>query len=95
MPLVLIMKMLVNILIDMGMDQSLSMLESTVAKVVKLERVKPKSTFVPIDERIVCFAFLPSQGVSIFGNFAQHNLLVGYDLKKEVISFKPTDCSKH
>jgi len=50
------------------------------------------STFFPIEEGIMCFSFLLSQGPSIFGNLAQHNLLVGYDLQKNIISFKPIDC---
>ncbi|CAA7027283.1 unnamed protein product [Microthlaspi erraticum] len=31
--------------------------------------------------------------VSIFGNRAQNNFLVGYDPSSMVVSFKPTDCS--
>jgi len=55
------------------------------------------STFVPIADGVVCFAFQAcpdSQLGSIFGNLAQQNLLVGYDLQKETLSFKPTDCAK-
>ncbi|RHN57026.1 putative nepenthesin [Medicago truncatula] len=53
------------------------------------------STFVPITDGIVCFAFQPSPQLgSIFGNLAQQNLLVGYDLQQKTVSFKPTDCTK-
>ncbi|KOM49244.1 hypothetical protein LR48_Vigan08g007100 [Vigna angularis] len=56
---------------------------------VKLNAV---NTFVEVDERVVCFAFVPSN-LAIFGNMAQMNLLVGYDLEKKRVSFKPTDCT--
>nr|XP_004511019.2 aspartic proteinase CDR1 [Cicer arietinum] len=52
------------------------------------------STFIPIANGVYCFAFMPSQIGSIFGNLAQQNLLVGYDVVKNVVSFKPTDCTK-
>jgi hypothetical protein len=52
------------------------------------------STFVPIADDIVCLAFTSSQIGAIFGNLAQQNLLVGYDLKQKTVSFKPMDCTK-
>lgn len=59
-------------------------------------KLDSNGTFVPIDEGIVCFAFIPApNGYASFGNLVQQNLLVGYDLKKNIISFKPTDCTKH
>ncbi|XP_004506925.1 aspartic proteinase CDR1-like [Cicer arietinum] len=57
-------------------------------------KLHPISTFIPIADGVVCFAFIPSQIGSIFGNLAQQNLLVGYDLVKSVVSFKPIDCTK-
>jgi len=57
-------------------------------------KLHPISTFVSVADGIVCFAFTASPGVAIFGNLAQQNLLVGYDLKQKTVSFKPTDCSK-
>ncbi|XP_058777171.1 aspartic proteinase CDR1-like [Vicia villosa] len=124
-----------NAFIDSGTPLTLlppyfhSKLESTAAKMIKLQRIEPpnpfktlslcynttweqsnnfpiirthfsgadvklyyNSTFFEVQKGIKCFAFVPSQGDIIFGNFAQHNHLVGYDLKKNVISFKPTDC---
>jgi hypothetical protein len=59
-------------------------------------KLDSKGTFFPIKEGIECFAFRPSYyGNAIFGNLAQNNFLVGYDLKNNIISFKPTDCTKY
>lgn len=57
--------------------------------------LKPYSTFIRTSERSVCFAFAESTslGVAIYGNLAQMNFLIGYDLVKKTVSFKPTDCS--
>ncbi|XP_057452729.1 aspartic proteinase CDR1-like [Lotus japonicus] len=52
------------------------------------------NTFVQVADSVGCFAFAPSQSDAIFGNLAQQNLLVGYDLQNKVVSFKPTDCTK-
>ncbi|CAJ1978114.1 unnamed protein product [Sphenostylis stenocarpa] len=52
------------------------------------------STFIPVADGVVCFAFIPSQIGAVFGNLAQQNLLVGYDLKQNTVSFKNTDCTK-
>nr|KYP40850.1 Aspartic proteinase nepenthesin-1 [Cajanus cajan] len=52
------------------------------------------NTFIVAGDGVVCLAFLPSQTGAIFGNLAQQNFLVGYDLQKKIISFKPTDCTK-
>ncbi|XP_004511020.1 aspartic proteinase CDR1-like [Cicer arietinum] len=123
-----------NIIIDLGTTLTLlpsedyTNLESTVAKFVKLDRVKDPNnqfslcynvtsegydfpiitanfkgadvklnsinTFIPVADGMVCFAFISSNIGSIFGNLAQQNLLVGYDLVKNVVSFKQTDCTK-
>ncbi|XP_050914412.1 aspartic proteinase CDR1-like [Lathyrus oleraceus] len=56
--------------------------------------LQPISTFVQISDGIACLAFQASQDLSIFGNLAQQNFLVGYDLEAKKVSFKPTDCSK-
>lgn len=37
---------------------------------------------------------VPLYGLYLFGNLLQRNVLVGYDLVKNEVSFKPTDCSK-
>ncbi|KAL5769870.1 hypothetical protein ACOSP7_014024 [Xanthoceras sorbifolium] len=53
------------------------------------------STFISPKDGIFCFAMQPVDGDGgIFGNFAQSNILVGYDLEKQTVSFKPTDCTK-
>nr|KYP40846.1 Aspartic proteinase nepenthesin-1 [Cajanus cajan] len=58
---------------------------------VKLNAI---NTFVEVADGIICFAFHPSDDIgAIFGNLAQQNLLVGYDLQESTLSFKPTDCT--
>ncbi|MFS7954604.1 putative nepenthesin [Helianthus anomalus] len=54
----------------------------------------PINTFVQLSKDSICLAFAPVDGVVIFGNLAQMNFLVGYDLYKKTISFKHTDCVK-
>jgi len=54
----------------------------------------PISTFVPVAAGVFCLAFASSQIGVIFGNLAQQNLLVGYDLQQKTVSFKATDCTK-
>ncbi|XP_074308423.1 aspartic proteinase CDR1-like [Silene latifolia] len=58
-------------------------------------QLKAINTFVRVEEDMVCFAMVPASEVAIFGNLAQINFLVGYDLDEGRVSFKPTDCSKH
>ncbi|XP_057972678.1 aspartic proteinase CDR1-like [Malania oleifera] len=57
-------------------------------------RLKPLNTFVRIANDIVCLAFVPTANIAIFGNLAQMNLLVGYDLNARTVTFKPADCSR-
>ncbi|CAJ1978066.1 unnamed protein product [Sphenostylis stenocarpa] len=52
------------------------------------------NTFTQVAEEIVCLAFLPSQTGAVFGNLAQQNILVGYDLQKNTVSFKLADCTQ-
>ncbi|KAK7343139.1 hypothetical protein VNO80_26102 [Phaseolus coccineus] len=52
------------------------------------------STFMKVADGVVCLAFVPNQSTPIFGNLAQQNILVGYDLQKKTVSFKPVDCTK-
>ncbi|KAL9426871.1 hypothetical protein AB3S75_033619 [Citrus x aurantiifolia] len=54
------------------------------------------STFIPPPvEGVFCFAMQPIDGdVGIFGNFAQSDLFIGYDFDSQMVSFKPTDCTK-
>ncbi|KAE9620895.1 hypothetical protein Lal_00018932 [Lupinus albus] len=52
------------------------------------------NTFFQVSEDTICFTFVPTnQPVSIYGNLAQQNFLVGYDLQKKTLQFKPTDCT--
>ncbi|KAE7999236.1 hypothetical protein FH972_003689 [Carpinus fangiana] len=57
---------------------------------VKLDLV---NTFLRVSEEVLCFAFLASERIYIFGNVAQLNFLVGYDSEANTVSFKPTDCT--
>ncbi|CAN1157129.1 Aspartic proteinase CDR1 [Linum perenne] len=50
--------------------------------------------FIHVSDKIMCLAFYANDELSIYGNVAQQNFLIGYDLQKHTISFKPTDCSK-
>ncbi|CAJ1958382.1 unnamed protein product [Sphenostylis stenocarpa] len=52
------------------------------------------NTFVSVSDNVLCFAFAPVATGSIFGNLAQMNHLVGFDLLRKTVSFKPTDCTK-
>ncbi|KAK9058210.1 hypothetical protein SSX86_023050 [Deinandra increscens subsp. villosa] len=56
--------------------------------------LNPMNTFVRLSNDSICLAFAPVEGVVIFGNLAQMNYLVGYDLYKKTVSFKRTDCLK-
>lgn len=56
--------------------------------------LNPLNTFVKVSPDTSCFAFSPNPSGSIFGNLAQMNFLVGYDIRKGLVSFTPTDCTK-
>ncbi|KAK8499564.1 hypothetical protein V6N13_097243 [Hibiscus sabdariffa] len=58
-------------------------------------RLKPVNTF-DVNGDAVCMQIVPSfDPVSIFGNYAQINFLLEYDLDKRIVSFLPTDCTRH
>jgi hypothetical protein len=57
-------------------------------------KLNPLNTFVQLSQTISCLAFTASETLSIFGNVAQQNLLVGYDIQNKLINFKSTDCTK-
>ncbi|CAN1176522.1 Aspartic proteinase CDR1 [Linum perenne] len=44
-------------------------------------------------DTMTCLAFQGSDNGSIYGNVAQQNFLIGYDIQKRTVSFKPTDCA--
>lgn len=50
------------------------------------------STFFQVG-KLLCLAMVPTDDVAVFGNLSQENFLIGYDLMKKQISFKPTNCS--
>ncbi|XP_057452730.1 aspartic proteinase CDR1-like [Lotus japonicus] len=52
------------------------------------------NTFVEVSDGINCLAFTASDIGATFGNLAQQNFLIGYDLQKKIVTFKPTDCTK-
>ncbi|KAJ4706081.1 Aspartic proteinase CDR1 [Melia azedarach] len=59
-------------------------------------QLSPTSTFIPPPlDGVLCFWMLPVDAdVGIYGNFAQSNYFIGYDLDKQIVSFKPADCTK-
>lgn len=56
-------------------------------------KLKPQNTFVKTRENCLCLGFAPTSDEGIFGNLAQMDFLVGYDLGNKTLSFKPADCS--
>ncbi|KAL1535872.1 aspartic proteinase CDR1-like [Salvia divinorum] len=64
-------------------------------------KLKPHNTFIMSTKKsaimptkkAMCLAFAPAGLVPIYGNMAQMNFLIGYDLVKKTVSFKPTDCT--
>ncbi|KAK8593921.1 hypothetical protein V6N13_042526 [Hibiscus sabdariffa] len=59
---------------------------------VKLQR---SNTFISVSDNVTCLAIVSYGDLSVYGNVAQANFLVGYDTEKKTVSFKPTDCSKN
>ncbi|KAL7083482.1 hypothetical protein ACP275_14G165700 [Erythranthe tilingii] len=49
----------------------------------------PSNIFIKASPDIHCLGFVPREGVALFGNLAQTNFLVGYDIKRMTLSFKP------
>ncbi|TYH92583.1 hypothetical protein ES332_A13G191800v1 [Gossypium tomentosum] len=56
-------------------------------------KLSPLNTFLLVSEDISCFTFSSFQGLAIYGDLAQMNFLVGYDIENQVVSFKPTQCN--
>ncbi|XP_028077122.1 aspartic proteinase CDR1-like [Camellia sinensis] len=56
-------------------------------------KLNPMNTFIRTSDNIVCLAFAPAN-IAIYGNVAQVNFLVGYDLSKKTVFFKHTDCGR-
>uniref|UniRef100_M1DUW2 Aspartic proteinase nepenthesin-2 n=1 Tax=Solanum tuberosum TaxID=4113 RepID=M1DUW2_SOLTU len=57
--------------------------------------LSPSSTFAEIEQGLVCLTIVPADEIAIFGNLAQGNFLIEYDLVANKISFQPTDCTKY
>ncbi|KAJ8438705.1 hypothetical protein Cgig2_013751 [Carnegiea gigantea] len=43
--------------------------------------LNPVNTFIQVAEEVVCLAMVPADQIAIWGNIAQSNFLVGYDLE--------------
>ncbi|CAK9173913.1 unnamed protein product [Ilex paraguariensis] len=57
-------------------------------------KLNPLNTFVRTSLFSICLGFAPAGEIAIYGNLAQMNFYVGYDLKKKMITFKPMDCTE-
>ncbi|CAN1271771.1 Aspartic proteinase CDR1 [Linum perenne] len=55
--------------------------------------LKDGNVFIEVADDVFCSAFLASDSLSIYGNVAQQNFLVGYDSQGGSLTFKATDCS--
>ncbi|KAJ0239979.1 aspartic protease [Hirschfeldia incana] len=56
-------------------------------------RLSALNAFVKMSEDMVCLSMIPTTEVAIYGNFAQMDFLVGYDLEARRVSFQRMDCS--
>ncbi|CAN0892784.1 Aspartic proteinase CDR1 [Linum grandiflorum] len=58
------------------------------------DMVLPASNaFLKVSDTVICLVFSPrDDGLSIYGNVAQQNFLIGFDLGKKTMSFKPAEC---
>ncbi|CAK7333257.1 unnamed protein product [Dovyalis caffra] len=55
----------------------------------------PTSTFISPKQDVFCFAMSTTDvAVGIFGNFAQSNFRISFDLERQIVSFKQEDCTK-
>ncbi|KAF3661072.1 hypothetical protein T459_03821 [Capsicum annuum] len=57
--------------------------------------LSPANVFTQLDEGLICLTMVPDEAMAIFGNLAQANFLIGYDLVAKQVSFLPKDCTKH
>ncbi|PHU08750.1 hypothetical protein BC332_20610 [Capsicum chinense] len=57
--------------------------------------LSPANVFTQLDEGLICLTMVPDEGTATFGNLAQANFLIGYDLVAKQVSFLPKDCTKH
>ncbi|KAF8387911.1 hypothetical protein HHK36_026573 [Tetracentron sinense] len=52
-----------------------------------------QSTYTKAFDWLWCLAMLPSNDISILGNFQQQNFHVGFDISKKLVSFAASDCA--
>ncbi|XP_004246049.1 aspartic proteinase CDR1-like [Solanum lycopersicum] len=55
----------------------------------------PMNAFSKVDEELTCLTIVKGDLYGIYGNLAQMNFLIGYDLVNHKLTFLPTDCTKH
>ncbi|XP_022958874.1 aspartic proteinase CDR1-like [Cucurbita moschata] len=58
--------------------------------------LKRENLFIRVADDVVCLAFVGNSeknSMQIYGNIAQTNFLVGYNIKKSSVSFKPANCA--
>lgn len=54
-------------------------------------KLHAKNTFARTTNTSMC---AEASSMAIYGNLARMDFLIGYDLEKKTVSFKPTDCTK-
>ncbi|KAI3511196.1 hypothetical protein L1887_18341 [Cichorium endivia] len=52
------------------------------------------NVFATVSKHIICLAMGSTSDLLVFGNLAQMNFMVGFDLENKRVSFKPTNCEK-
>ncbi|KAF7809519.1 aspartic proteinase CDR1-like [Senna tora] len=58
-------------------------------------KLNPFNYFAKVNDDVVCFTMVSSKAdIPIYGNLAQMDFLVGYDLEAKTVTFVPTDCTK-
>ncbi|KAI3834751.1 hypothetical protein MKX03_003478 [Papaver bracteatum] len=75
-------------------SQSLSLPNITVHFTDADLELEPRNAFALAADGVVCLLFVPTNSVPIYGNIAQINFLVEYDVEGKKVSFKKTDCTK-
>ncbi|KAK6129867.1 hypothetical protein DH2020_036385 [Rehmannia glutinosa] len=53
-----------------------------------------ESTFLEVEQGVVCLTLVPSEDLAIFGNLHQMNYEIGYDIVGQSVNFLRKDCSK-
>ncbi|KAK7405637.1 hypothetical protein VNO78_07193 [Psophocarpus tetragonolobus] len=58
--------------------------------------LNPIQTFISPKQDVFCLGFTNTSAYGgVYGNFAQSNYLIGFDLDTQLVSFKPMDCTKY